>query len=604
MLEPIIIYIALTEDDLTNAQSKVKPGDIIITDLACKESECLVIKPFISNGDAEELSDLYRNWFQQELNLHNFPDDLFGYVNNFYECSVRPVITYFKAIDNVLEKYDLENLIFLLPCTIHGKRKPSTYYMAEYESVGVYLYDRHSNLLPYIEDYLQLKSSQVRYSSSKSGLKQKVFNFFRVWGVLGVRFLKDCKNNWIRIHKNTKNINNPEYVFVVRTIGQSSTLLPFLKSSSLNLNVIIADSNTDSDAYDFLTKNTLGRDNISIIKRQNAEFGCLLKAYISSTLLLCRRKAFYFNYSGVVFNYNQAISEIIVMLANLTVYKCQVKDTLFKLNDKNLKLLFSLEQKSPHAYIDSVLANDISIGSAQIKQCSQHFWPIPVPVFSEKFLIDLPDILDEFKACWPQYSDKLAYIGSFQGAVKKKNESKIVIKENIKTYKICFFAGIHQKENFDTLNFLYEMDGREIEFNLTVKLHPRDKNIYSKMFPKAKIIHDQDRTFNEFCESFDIALTYPSSVISELLFNNLPFFIYRPDHKDYREMSGASDFKDIRTIYEKEELQYILRDIQGFKNEFNIVHEKFIEHSSIIIDVEKIDQNIINLTRLKGSVDN
>ena len=124
------------------------------------------------------------------------------------------------------------------------------------------------------------------------------------------------------------------------------------------------------------------------------------------------------------------------------------------------------------------------------------------------------------------------------------------------------------------------------------------------MFPKAKIIHDQDRTFNEFCESFDIALTYPSSVISELLFNNLPFFIYRPDHKDYREMSGASDFKDIRTIYEKEELQYILRDIQGFKNEFNIVHEKFIEHSGIIIDVEKIDQNIINLTRLKGSVDN
>ena len=58
------------------------------------------------------------------------------------------------------------------------------------------------------------------------------------------------------------------------------------------------------------------------------------------------------------------------------------------------------------------------------------------------------------------------------------------------------------------------------------------------------------------------------------------------------------------TIYEKEELQYILRDIQGFKNEFNIVHEKFIEHSGIIIDVEKIDQNIINLTRLKGSVDN
>lgn len=591
------IFIALTEQDLSHAVTVAKKNDSIITDLAQQKCDCRYLKPAVHNDEAYELSLKIRKWFKNKITEHQLPVELYGYVNNFYECSVRPALTYIRSIDTAIEEYGIDNVIFVLPFKIKRNKNLSSYYMAEFESIGVHLYDRNCVISPYIEEYLQMKATTIEYVSTKGVLKQNFFNFIRIWGVLVGRFFKDIKNN--ASHKNNAkpDRNETEFKFILRTIGQSSTLLPFLKHTSLCTDVIVADSNTDDGAFEFLTRKLEANPNVTIRNRKNVTFSELMKIYVSVIFLIFKKKKFDFEYSGVHFNLNQALTETIVMLASLLIYKKQVSDTLSLAKNDNLKLLFSLEQKSPHAFMDTMIAQNLGVKAAQIKQCNQHFCPIPEPVFSDCFLVDFPELLDWFSSCWPDHKKKLQYIGSFQGADRHtESENNVMYRNKNEKLEICFFAGFHHKENLETLRCVYEIDNDQLDFNLTVKLHPRDNNDYSRMFPLAKFIQIQEESFSEFCETFDMAFTYPSSVISELLFTNLPFFVYRPDNKDYRETSGSSDFKGTKTIYEKEELVSILLDIPEFKKEFRLIYDNYKQHSGIITNIKTIDVNIGDLS--------
>lgn len=592
------IFIALTEQDLSYAVTVATKNDVIITDLAQQKSDCQYLTPAINNDEAYDLSLKVRKWFKHKIAQHRLPDELYGYINNFYECSVRPTLTFFRAIDTAIEKSEIEDVTFVLPFKINSANNLSSYYMAEFESIGVHLYDRNCVIAPYIEEYILTKGKDIEYVNSRSAFKQLIFNFIRIWGVLVGRFFKDINNNVIHRNENMFSEKEAEYKFILRTIGQSSTLLPFLERTTLRSDVIVADSNTDDGAFKLLTKRLKANPNVNVIKRKDITFTELVKTYLSVVSLICKKKEFDFEYSGVCFNFNQAVTETIVMLANLIVYKKQVLKTLSLTKNEHLKLLFSLEQKSPHAFVDTMIAQKLGVRAVQIKQCNQHFWPIPEPVFSHCFLVDFPELLDGFSSCWPDHREKLVYIGSFQGADGQTVNMINPLKRKMnKEYEICFFAGFHHRENIETLKCVYEIDSHLLDFNLTVKLHPRDNKDYSQMFPLAKFIQDQEESFADFCEIFDLAFTYPSSVVSELLFTDLPFFVYRPDNKDYRETSGASDFKGTKTIYEKDELINILLNIPRFYKEFSLIYNGYKQVSGIVTDIKAIDLNISDLSK-------
>ena len=64
----------------------------------------------------------------------------------------------------------------------------------------------------------------------------------------------------------------------------------------------------------------------------------------------------------------QSLGEMIVMNASLSLYKFQVSNVIKK---NKTAFVFSFEQKSPHAFIDSEISKSLNTPCAQIQFVQQ-----------------------------------------------------------------------------------------------------------------------------------------------------------------------------------------------------------------------------------------
>lgn len=592
------VYIALTQDDLNYAQEHVKRDDLIITDLISYTEKCSIIRPFISLDEEDELSKKVKNWFFAALEENNLSPDVYGYVNNFFECSIRPAVMFLAAVDKANEDY--RDVTFVLPSSGKNKSKHSTYFMAEHESAGIHLYNRGAVLGPYIQEYVRDKYQCINYQKRKLAVPQRLKNYVRIWGVLAARFFVDLKRCVKANKKTNENESNADIILILRTIGQSSVVMPFLKNTSHNVNVLISDSSIDANLLGFLEGNLGDNCRVSLLYRQGLGIADVFKTYLSVCGSLLKNYCAKLKYRGVNFDLTQALSETIVMSGGLLIYKEQIRRTMATFDSERSSLLLSMEQKSPHAFIDSIIAKEHSLPSAQIKQCNQSYTPLPEPIFSGGFVCDTPDILEKFKLCWPDYIDKLFYIGTFQGIVDRQFENAKNQVDDGDCQKICLFSGVHSNINIETIRNIQSLKKQTLTFNLTVKLHPRDHFQYNSIFPDVDFIRAQEMSFNQFCSQFDFALTYPSGVVGELMFNSLPFFIYKPDHRDYREIGSSFDPKGIMIAEGEDQFFDILSDPKSLKEEFLRAREEFMYESGLILDINVIDSNIRELSNVLG----
>ena len=169
------VFIALTKEDVNLAIKRVTKNDFILTDLSLSIKEGQHIDASFEDISDESLIPQIGEWFQ---GLKKSNKISFGYVNNFYQSSVTPLAGFFSGIDKIISKLGKDKVIFNLPVSFINKKFTSTYYMAESESIGVHLYNRHDSLLPYIKKYLENKKYKFISEKKKIAFQQSIGRLF------------------------------------------------------------------------------------------------------------------------------------------------------------------------------------------------------------------------------------------------------------------------------------------------------------------------------------------------------------------------------------------------------------------------------------------
>jgi hypothetical protein len=561
---------------------EVGPEDIIITDLYCPAHDGETVVPTVECE--QQLVNEVKVFFKE---FSGVDEVSYGYINNFYECTVRPLFKFISAIKKVTCKYP-DNLEFHLPAKIALNSATSTYYMAEHESFGTHLYDRHSSILPYLIEYLGDYRIEPVYKVLRFPKQRFLYNLPRVIIVSLGRFYKDLKG-WVQAVP-VRDIQPTafKHIFIIRTLGQAHAIMPYLHSSMVKC--LIINMPNGLETKDTILMSLVSRDNISIATPGKGSLKSVLFENLRSWLKILRVRATYFAFDGVRLNVTQALREITAMSATLNLYHNSLLDTFTGIRLEESALAFSLEQKSPHAHVDALVARRFGITAVQVKQCNQSALAIPEPVFSDFYLCDLPEVMTMFHTSWPDCVDKVRYIGTLSAISKRTSMTKVNPRKS-KCLRLCFFSGTHSLVNLETLTSLHKLS-ETIDLDLVIKLHPRDNFSYESTFPNFTFIKDSPISFMGFTSQFDLALTYPSGIVTDLIYSGLPFVIFIPHHSDYQSAVIPNSMDKILQLRSSEQvIESLIK-----KNDIILQHTAALDHfyrrSNLITDLDEIERQL------------
>ena len=581
------VFLAFSENDITKVIENTNENDIVLTDLFCPEHCGQTVEAIFKDASDPTLVPLVSTWFKNQSDTNYFS---YGYVNAFYQSSIRPLIGYLTGIDEIVESKGKENVVFYLPVSLNWKRPTSAYFLAEYESAGIHLYDRHSVLLPYIEDYLSKNQISYLGGKRKLALQYLVYNAVRLWGVFLSRLVLDVRASIKeQLILDDRVAGSFDKLFIVRTVGQAITIMPYLLSTGERICVVTAVSFTDTCSFKLLKRQLGKKPNITIVRTGSPSLNEKLTIYLKTVKKIFRCQDEVFHYKGLNINLTQALREIIAMNAGLDIYG---KQLFARTNRVNAAFIFSLEQKSPHAFVDAELAKHLDKPSAQIQWCQQAFFDIPNPVCADFFLCETPKIKDGFQSSWAIHSDRLKYVGSFRG-IDTKQKSQ-VSQKNSDVLKICLFLNMENFCNIDLLKAFSEF-ARLNNAEIVVKLHPRDSLDYSSVCPNATYFTSYQESFLEFCETFDVAITFPSGVISDLLYSEVPFLVYVPQYKEYQNSENEylpDGFEPITII---SNLFLKIKNFDKLAHDHQLMLANFRKANEIVTNIEIIEGNLRNL---------
>lgn len=585
------VYIALDERDVSIARSKTQKGDIIVTDIHCEPHLGVTYNAAFCDKDDPSLVPNFTKWidaFAVKTPLFN------GFANVLYQCSVRPLAGYIMALKRLLAEKAIEDIAVFIVRDLFWHGKTSTFYMAEYESIGTYFYDRHAVFLPYLKDYLSAAGVNVA-AINKSLPKQRFFyNPLRKWAVFLGRFVSDFKKHVLGGYDDmTIDKRDVDYIFVIRATGQLMTILPLLEMTDKKVGVVLAASRTLSNVDQVMASIVENRQNIHCIRHSKVSLGTFLRGYLSVLKEFIWPQKQIFHHNGINVNLTQAMSEVWTMLPNIMVYQNIIEKMATKFSSP---FLFSLEQKSPQAYVDAMVATQGDSLCAHIQHCQQSFFDIPHPVWGDYFLCESPKIQQAFAACWTQDKDKAVYVGTFQGIKKDQIVQGTQVPTRIK--KVCMFLGVEKEINLEVLKDICGY-ARDLNIELSIKLHPRDFVRYEDDFPDIVVHRYYEGQFEDFCQNFDAIITYPSGVISDLIFTDIPFVVYLPEYKEY--LTTERDFipEGVLISSSFNEIFNVFQQSESFYKSYQESRQSYIRGRGIIRSLDVIEANFNRLNESK-----
>ena len=104
-----------------------------------------------------------------------------------------------------------------------------------------------------------------------------------------------------------------------------------------------------------------------------------------------------------------------------------------------------------------------------------------------------------------------------------------------------------------------------------------------------------EKSFYEFTTYFDLAVTFPSSVVSDLLHSECPFLIFIPDHRRFDQSESAALPRNMTPIVDVEKLKKAILDIDATREQHQTILNSFKRDSGIITDINAIDENFEKL---------
>lgn len=563
----------------------VSPAELLIA------VDCNLVQPNLTQEEEEIIADDVRQLFEKLENSGSF-SGVKGFANNFYECTIAPIASYTHVLNTLILtlKQQHEDIEVWFPTKHFLNLRRSAYYMAEHESQGVRLYSRESMFSPYLVSLCNKHQVRINYVKTCLGLKQGLMSEARILTVYTIRFIKSLYDS---IKHRTDYVKQApmqaEIIATSRSVMQSNLLIPFLKKSRTSMFVAVSETFLSAGRNHNLWRST-SQDGAPIqyeLLRSTVRDICVRYKQIFTSLIL-KPNIRYDLVNGIKLKISYALAEVLVMWPDLVNYRDSLHQLVGLQPMPHSKLLLSTEQKSPYAYADAWVARQCGLLCAHAMQCDQASRPLPYPIYGDFFLVDCKVNLLQFTSSWKKHRQNVRYIGSFKACVEDPLPQKSI------TTAWCYFSQCSSIDlNREILKVL-RLIKDSLKIQVYVKLHPRDQLAHYKEYNDFVFLDEKKYRRAELFSKFTYAITFPSGVVTDLLYNNKPFLIGRflePIHLKipYIDETYVGNFFGVNDLIDK------MRDLVTLEQGFEAYRNRFITNNEIISDADYIRNALFKL---------
>jgi hypothetical protein len=500
------IYIFFNYEQFKEKENKLKNCVVISQFQYPSNDNFLYIDVNNILTDNSRLIKEVKYYFDKNQNNIN---DFYGFINNFYDCSLIPIKKYMAAIQYAKEKFSINLIVF--PNKISPLVKSVNYFMAEHESQGRRLYDREAVFYYTLLNYCKLKKMTVHHDSKRITTQSYFSNWARVVLVSVVRFFKSLIQSSFLLNKRRVNFK-PDYIYIVRTKTQLDFIDNIVSNSCYKHLIIIGSAFFDSGLME--SSRRIKGKNIYTMDISSPLFVDVVIEYMRMFFRVFKVKNFTISVEGMPIFVKQALIEIFAMQPDISLYRKKLSTTLSRINAIDNCILFTTEQKSPHAYIDSEVGKTYCKHTVQLMSVDQENVNIPNPIPSDVFCVDVKPRVSLLEEAWSE--SRLFYYYPIKGLNK---EIKV---EKIKN-SVCFFMDCEDiNVNSQVIECLSNFASKHIEFNIFLKPHPRDLYNYKITDLYNLNLLSNNLAFKELFSLFDIALSGTSAVVLDILIGNKP----------------------------------------------------------------------------------
>lgn len=586
------IAVAFSESDL-DVFGTLGDGWTLVGDVASGQQVGEHIRPKLDRLSEMQLSEKVKEVFlalEHDLGV----DSLRGFANNFYESAVAPMYAYVKALDELLvtARKSTQGVEVWFPSRLILSSRYSAYYMAEHESQNRRFYAREDVFLPYLLDICRKHGVTPRFMQVRFGGSGFIHRPMRVAAVFAWRFLKGI----VDISRQPKvrvQIPQGDLSAVTRAVGQTEFLAPFLAASGLRTSLLAAETSFGGGRNRKLVDVVASEGTNIFGQIVNLSLWDMLAHYVQTLKLMVVKPSVTLRIDGVELNLNQAITEVLAMWPEVISYREALYSAVRQAPIPRSGIMLSTEQKSPHAYADAWVAKQNRMTCVHVMQCDQHPRPLPFPVFGDYFLADSAINAERFAREWPNDAGKVKYIGSLKACIDEHNGVKRDAR--YRGGRWCFFAQVDDVEtNREVLRNLRDVRNN-LSIDVFVKLHPRDSADHYKSFSDFEFLADGDTRKGELFDRFDMAISFPSGVVMDLIFRNKPFLLLR-----FGKWNSANySYIDERywgNVFDAMMLASILAGSDSLMVEFESYRRRFFEKSGVVSDVVTIRSELLKLS--------
>jgi len=520
MIKKIAIIYSL--NDLAEFEKIMDENWITISDFNIQHASAKSINAKLTKCDEIKLSEDVKNVFkllEKELQCNS----LMGFSNAFYECTIAPIGAYLTNLKKILDslKDDVE---IWFPSRFLLTSHYSCYYMGEHESQGKLFYSRNAVFQPYLISLSRLYKLKICYLHVEIGVKPFLHRPLRIAAVYCWRFINGVFNK-VSQSKIEENYFKTDIIAVTRTISQTEFLEPFLTKCGLTTAIFAGEAALSRGANRRMVS-TIELNNPSIVGLSpESSIIFLIKKYFCSMNMMLKKKSVRLMVEGISLNLNQAINEVLVMWPDLEAHIHSLNQMLGKIPFPSTGILISTEQKSPYAHGDALVAKENGLVCVHFMHCDQSPRPLPFPVAGDFFLADSESNAFAFQKNWKADVDKIKYIGTLKACTNVSLSSMSSASKNPVTW--CFFTQVDDiKTNHSVLLELRNIRSI-LPIKIIIKLHPRDDISHYKSFDDFVFYKNGELRKVQLYDIFDFAISSPSGVVQDLIFNNKPFLLLR-----------------------------------------------------------------------------
>lgn len=577
---------------------------IIVSDLNLVGAVGKIVRPIIADVEESSLFSDLDKLFEKATYVSK-SENLRGFINLFYECSIRPIAGYVDAIDMLLKRNKELNIIWWFGELSFCSGRYSAYFMAEYESQGFRLYNRNDVVAPYLYDFLLKSKSEIRVINRRLYSRQIINSYLRIFGVLFVKFYGGVLR-WFRERYLVRRGNHQgarvDRIVIVRSQLQLDAINNYIVNTSKSILLCVGESFVDHGrCYASALSRYSYLSNVQIKKMLDPNFSNIVSEYFRSLFFILNSFELCLPYKGIVFDLSYAFKELLVMIPEVNSYERSLKTAL---NDDILissALIFSTEQKTPHAFIDAKMAKFKILKIFHLMIVDQHVHKLPCPIFGDYFLCDSLKSKRQMSICHRDYFHRFFYFGTVRFLSKNLVYIEQVA-ENSEISRVCFFT---QAPSGNPANYNYNFVAIRIlssiclskGWSLFVKLHPRDfvgnyNNVISD--GSLNVVFYDDSVNSEFAlRDVDVAVSFLSAIVMESFYTNTPILILGfgcegdPTLAPYWTDSYAG------CVQQPSEIESVLS-----RNLFSLysIYRKYIfEYLSIQFDIDYFDSSVDEL---------